>query len=344
MKNLLLLLFPALFFACAQSPVGMDVFDEVSEITGYDSIYSDKEDALGAIVDIVVYKGLLVTRHVRDEYSFSFIDIENGKVLRRWGKTGRGAGEFLDFGVNFCVQDTSLVFAEQMNKRINHVSVADILGDSSAVDVLSEPYPYTVDFRPTRFCLLDTLKVAVGAFKGGRLGVLNSDNAVVDSSFDYPFDCGEVTGIFKGSVFQGDIKSNSKQDKFVVSTFASDVFEIYQSSADGIHRIYVSPYQNVPQVLKRGERYSVDHDKSIAGLMKMAVSDDLICFTYSSLSYTEAAGMDMESKEILCFDWEGRKIKKYILPVPISNFCIDKEYIYGVRYLEDETVIYRFDL
>lgn len=344
MKKLSLLLLPVLFFACKQSPTNINEFEQVNEITEYDCIYSDKEDALGIIVDIAIQQGILVTKHARDEYSFSFIDAGNGKMLHRWGKIGRGADEFLDFGNNFGMQDTSLVFTEQMNKRINHVSVADILGDSSTVNVLSEPFPYTADFRPMRFCLLDKFKVAVGAFKEGRLGVLDSENAIVESPFDYPFDCGEVTGIFRGSVFQSDIKSNNRQDKFVVSTFASDVFEIYQSSTDGIHRIYVSPYQNVPQVLKKGERYTVNFDQSIAGLMKMAVSDDLICFTYSSLSYTEAVGMDMESKEILCFDWEGRKIKKYILPVPISHFCVDERYIYGVRYLEDETVIYRFTL
>ena len=57
MKNnivLLVLLFIAIV-ACQQSNVSIDTFDKVSEITVYDSIYSDEEDALGVITDIEIW-------------------------------------------------------------------------------------------------------------------------------------------------------------------------------------------------------------------------------------------------------------------------------------------------
>ena len=78
--------------------------------------------------------------------------------------------------------------------------------------------------------------------------------------------------------------------------------------------------------------------------MKMAVSNEFICFTYSSQSYTEASKSGKVSNEVLCFDWNGEKIKKYILPFSISNICLDNNYIYAIRYVDDETVIYRFKL
>lgn len=344
-KNLILIvLLSAIFIACKQSSAGIDAFDKVIEITEYDSIYSDKDDALGVITDMEISNGILVTKHMRDEYSFSFLKVASGKLLQRWGRKGEGVNEFLDFGSNFVIQDSLLIFGERMKKKINYISITDILGDSSTINITKEPYPYTVDFRPTRFCFLDTQKIAVGSFKEGRFGVLDSNNTIVDYSSDYPFSYDEIEGIYRGSVFQSDIKSNNKQHKFVISTFASDIFEIYQISDSGIYRVFVSPFKNIPQIWKKGERYTVDYDKSIGGLMKMAVSDDLICFTYSSLSYTEEAAKDMESREILCFNWEGEKVKKYILPFPISNFCIEEHYIYGIRYFDDQTVVYRFDL
>lgn len=346
MKNNLILL--ALLFitivACKQSDVSIDAFDKVSEITVYDSIYSDKEDVLGAITDIEIYKDMLITKHARDEYSFSFISVENGKLIRRWGKIGEGRDEFLDFGSGFTIKDSLLVFLERNKKSINYVSIADILNGGSITNIVKENYPYNVDFRPIRFCFLDNQKVGVGAFKEGRFGVLDSNNNIVDCYFDYPFDCGIVEGLYRGSVFQCDIKSNKKRDMFAISTYVSDVFEIYQVSDDGIHRTFVSPFENEPKIWEKGGRLAIDYDNSIAGLMKMAVSDDLICFTYSALSYTEAAAMDITSKEILCFNWKGEKVRKYILPFPISNFCVDKHYIYGVRYLDDQIVIYRFRL
>ena len=76
----------------------------------------------------------------------------------------------------------------------------------------------------------------------------------------------------------------------------------------------------------------------------MAVSDEMICFTYSAESYAKANKAGFISNEILCFNWKGEKIKKYLLPFPISTFCGDKHFIYGVRYIDDESIIYRFKL
>lgn len=43
--------------------------------------------------------------------------------------------------------------------------------------------------------------------------------------------------------------------------------------------------------------------------MKMAVSDEMICFTYSAESYAKANKAGFISNEILCFNWKGEKIK-----------------------------------
>lgn len=334
----------AIFISCKQTTVRVDDFDKVIEITVLDSIYSDGEETLAPITDISVYDGILVAKHMRDEYNFSLIDVASGKLLQRWGKKGNGPDEYLDFGSNFVIQDSLLVFSEYMKKKIDYISIANVLKNSDSVNVRQVPYPYTVNFRPARFCFLNDWKLAVGSFEEGRFGVLDSNDSIRDFLFDDPFGYEEIKGIYRGSVFQGDIKSNDKQQKFVISTFASDVFEIYQLADNDIHRTFVSPFTNAPQIRRKGGRFGVDYDKSIAGLMKMAVSDELICFIYSSLSYTEAAAKGMASREILCFNWKGEKVKKYVLPFPVSSLCIDGRYAYVVRYQDDIAIVYRFEL
>ena len=111
-----------------------------------------------------------------------------------------------------------------------------------------------------------------------------------------------------------------------------------------IHRIFLNPYNHIPLIRERAGRYGIRINESIAGLMKMAVSDEMICFTYSAESYAKANKAGFISNEILCFNWKGGKIKKYLLPFPISTFCVDKHFIYGVRYIDDESIIYRFKL
>lgn len=333
-----------LFSACEKSDTSLDSFAIVDKIVNYDSLWSDKHALVGAITDIEIVDSVLIAEHMNDEYNYSFINASDGKLLRRWGRIGDAPGEYIDFGSDFTISDSRLVFLERAKKEINYVSISDILKGSDSLSVIKESYPYTADFRPGRMRILNDKKIFLGSFKKGRLGVLDSKNEIVDSSSDYPFDCGVVTGIYRGSVFQGKMKSNNKQSKFVVSTFSSDIFEIYQNSGSGIHRVYVSHFDYIPQVWEKGGRYTTDDAKNIAGLMKIAVSDDLICFTYSLLNRDEMLGLGSVSDEILCFDWNGEKVKKYILPFPVSAFCLDKHYIYGVRNYNDEIIIYRFNL
>lgn len=331
--------------ACKEEvSMAIDSFDVVERIVDYDSIYSDKNAPLGAVTCIRLVDDILITKHFNDDYNFSFIDINGGGMLCRWGIKGEAPNEFIDFGSDFTVVGSQLVFFNRMKKEINYILISDILENKDILDVRKEHYPYTVDFRPVKLGIVKDKKILLGAFKEGRFGVLDSTNAIAGCFSEYPFDCGEVTGINRGSVFQGKIETNSKQDKFVISTFSSDVFEIYQVSDSDIYRAYVNHFNNAPQACKKGGRYTVDLDKSIVGLMNMAVSDDFICFTYSSLYENEAGDLDKTSSEILCFNWEGKKVKKYLLPFGINNFCIDKKYIYGVKYDDDETSFYRFKL
>ncbi len=327
-----------------KSNTPIDEFRETVHIVDYDSIFSDKEIPFGAISNIEIIDNMLVTQHMNDEYGFSFIDIEKGQLICRWGKIGEGPNEYLDFSSNLMLSDSLLIFPSWIKKELNYIHIFDILNKKDTIRKRTEVYPYTVDFRPKRFTIVRNKKITTGSFKEGRLGVLDSTNTLVSCLFDYPFDCKEVKGIYRGSVFQSQIKSNEKQNKFVISTLASDVFEIYQISENNIQQVYVSPFNYVPQILKKRGRYTVDFNKSIAGLMNVSVSDELICFRYSSQNYEELSQTNMASDVILCYNWDGEKIKKYFLPFTIHNFCIDNRHIYGIRYDDDEIVIYRFKM
>lgn len=330
--------------ACGKQESRLDAFDEEVVITDYERVFSDKEQPLGLIVNMSIVDGMLITGHASDDYAYSFIDSDRKELVCRWGKRGEGPREFAGISSSFAVADGKLFFMESARKEIKAATIAGILKDGDSVRVESTPYPYIRDFRPFRFTVVDDKRVFLGAFGEGRFGMTNADGQIVSTVSDYPFDCGGAEGIYRGTTLQGDIMVCGKQGKFAISTFCSDVFEIYSVEGDNVQRMYVSPYHNPPQLLKKGGQFAVDIDKSIGGLLKMAVSEEFIYFTYSSQSYRDALRADKVSKEILCFDWEGKKVKKYILPIPVRTFCVDKQYIYGVCNYEEEAVVYRFKL
>lgn len=344
MKNevLIVAFLSVLCFSCTpRSEGGVADFNDVVEITEYDSLYSDRDCLFGPVTDMEISDGIIALSHRNDEYNFSFIDAGDGRLLKRWGRMGEGPNEFLDFGSGFIFSDSSLVFMEQMKKNLVYVPLSGVLSEDS-IAIRKEAYPYNVDFRPVVFTLSGGYKIFGGAFSKGRLGIIDRRDSIRECLFDYPFPTEPLDGLFKGNVFQCKLKS--KGGKFVVQTFYSDVFEIYQCTEDSVSRIYVSAFSNPPQVVKRNNRYGLDYDASIMGLGAMAVSDELICFLYSPLSVNEFDMQGGASSEVLCFDWTGNKVRKYILPFPVNTFCVDKDYLYGVREYEDESVLYRFPL
>ena len=168
MKYILkILLFLIICDACKRSDI--DVFDIVEEITDYDSVYSDKNDVFNRITDMAILDSVLITKHMNDTYHFSFIDVNGKKIIKRFGKRGRGPGEYLQIGTGFRVCGSKLVFLDAMQKEINYVSIFDVIENKIPYHIEKEAYPYTVDFRPRHMDVINHVKVAVGSFKEGTL-------------------------------------------------------------------------------------------------------------------------------------------------------------------------------
>lgn len=344
-KYILFLSLCFVLFSCRKNDVGsVYSFDTVCKIVDYNLICSDENAPWGAIMNMEIVDSILILQHAMDEYAFSFINVNNGELLSQWGRTGEGPEEFIDFGSGFEIVDSRIVFLDRMKKERISVLISDILSKKEHPDITREAYPYNMDFRVLEINAVGNKKIVTGGFKEGYWGALDSQNHIIPNVVELPFDAGEVSGLEKGTVFGGILKANSKQSKFVLSIRASDVFEIYRVSDDGINRVYVSPFKHIPKTWKKGGGYAIDYNQSIGGIKNIAVSDDLICFSLFLQNYNEAAKTDFASNELFCFDWDGNKVKKYVLPFPIGNFCIDGTHIYGVRNFEDKIIIYRFNM
>lgn len=338
---LIFLLFNVFCSCKDKDALGVNVFDSVERISNCDTLFVDKDILMGQISDIKVFRNTLVIKHMNGKYKFSFVSIDNGQLITKWGKKGEAPDEFVDFGSGFTIKDSTLVFLTTSKSEVNYVSLPDILKKKAKIRCSKEKYPYTVDFRPRRIKFLRDKKIVTGNFKQGLFGVLYKDDEIKTFS-NFPFVCRKVKGIHRGSVYQTKIRTNNKLNKFVLSYLSSDIFEIYHFfNEKKIRRKYCTPFRYEPKLKKRGGRYTINSNESIAGLQKIAVSDSLICFMYSTMTYKEAKG---ESDEILCYDWDGNKKKKYILPFAINDFCINKNTIYGVKYYDDETIIYQFKM
>jgi hypothetical protein len=341
-KEIFLLVIIIMCYSCEKQK-SINYFDNTEHITESELFFTDKKAILGRVFNIDVYDSLVILQHNLDEYAFSFIHSVNGELSAKWGSKGHGPNEYVQILGDFDVYRGKLVFLDN-TKHINFVPIAEVIHQQTNFNIDREPYPYIADFRPMRIVLMnDSIKIALGGFEKGRFGIFSS-HRILNCPYDYPFNYKEIQGIYRGSVFQSRMKTNQLENRFVLSMLSSDIFEIYQLTDTTVERIFISPYKHIPTIWKKGNRYTINYARSVAGITGMAVTENYICFTYSSQSYEEAVQSSLYSNEILFYDWNGNKVKKVILPFSIGRFCLDDNYIYGLRTEGEETCIYRFKM
>lgn len=329
-----------LFASCNTNESGINGISNCIRVYDYDSIFIENK---GMIAGMGIHENTLVIKLEESKYQYMFIDKKTGDFKAEWGSVGKGKNEFLDFGNNFVINDSSLVFMDSNTNNFVYVSLADIIQYHDTVSIYKDEYPYTEDFRPSSFTLLpNDTKITLGFFSEGRFGILDNKNKIMDLTAEYPFDTDDIPNIYKGTVFQGKIASFGNH--FAIYTVLSDILEIYQLQKDEVKRIFVSDFKHVPEVTERFGRYNIDHKNCIGGINGMSVNKDYIFLLFSEQNYNVYAEKGFISNEILCYDWAGDKIKKYQLPFDVLYFCVDNERIYCVGEVEDHYVCYIFKM
>lgn len=305
-------------------------------------------DAVGTVGDLVVSgENLIVySAYGGNGYLFKVYDIRERELAAQWGMKGRGSGEFMMISGPVSVKGDSLIFMDIFRKNVNIVSLDSVISDAD-VKITQLQYPYKTDFRPMRMIPVDTVLVFTGTFSDSRLGVMDYDGTIFGVDVQYPFEYEEVDDIYMGSVFQP-LMGTDYGNRFVISTLASDEFEIYNIEGGSVSLVYENSRTAVmPQlhVKPRGnQKYAIDYDRSIGGYMDITADGSHIFMTYSDENYTDAVNSGSETEIIHCYDWAGSKTARLILPVAVSRISVSGGLLYGIRDDIEDVVVYCFKL
>ena len=327
-------------YSCSIERKSLADFDDVIEVEDYSLLFSDS--TLSEIDCIMPWDNYIILSHNSDTCMYTMLNSDSGEILRRWGMKGHGRNESLSFSGRFHIQGSLLSYYDKRSKELCYVDLKRIaaMGD---YELRKEHIPYSVDFRPSYIVKTDSFYCGVGHFKNGRLGCLDSHKQVVTPDIDYPFDTEGLDYLEKGMLYQGLLMYNKKQNKILLTTYCSDIFEIIKVDNNAqVSRLYVNMDGFAPVVMRTAGQVSVDTQKSVAGILNAFVDDNNIYMLHSLLSYDEAEDNDYKSNQILSFDWNGNKKVKYVLPIEIQSFYVCGHYIVGVTVNNGITEIYRF--
>jgi hypothetical protein len=338
----------SLFIACESRKEEKNKnFPKTINLVKYETILNDNNSILlGAHIEII--DSLAIIREYEGEYQFTFIDLKKKEVIKKWGQKGRGPNEFISLS-HYSVQDGELHFGDPVKKQTVSIAIDSILKKENP-KLLFKPYPYTRDFRPNHMYKLNDKKLVLGSFNKGRIGLLDDQNSIMGTFGEYPFNndpkVNEIRNFFKGSLYQGNLVVNPKNNKFCIINFASDAFEIFQYNDEKIEKVFTSDFSNVPLIKEIRKNVYVVNGKSLAGLVDITATEEYIYISYSDKTLKENVLNSNESNEILCFDWEGNKIAKFKTAIPVSRIGASKDYLYGIHYDNDngKTIFLRYKL
>ena len=306
-------------------------------------LFSDKKCPVSKFERILLYNDYLIVTHSSSKQNYTIMDKHTGNVLAEWGTYGHGDSEFLDFGTQFSIVDSTIYFMENSTFNFCSVSLSDIINKKKDIIVSKVHYPRNNDFFPISFCKLKDISILMGGFKDYRFGVIDNEMKQIRHDVnDYPFDTGIAEGSERGLVYQGFMCANKELDKVAIITFASDALEIYQfeKSMPKLNCSVKPTY--IPDAIEVYGRKTLNLNDSKCGFINVASSNKYLYVLYSESSYFDFRNKDnFTSYNILCYDWDGNEICKIDLPVSVSAIAVDDKYIYGIGQKNAENVIYK---
>ena len=240
-------------------------------------------------------------------------------------------GELLE--APFCVnyRKGGLQYFDFASKSLVFISVPEGEVEKSQV-------PYNVGFRPLRMVEIDGKRIASGAFDKGSVAYVDTNQNIVPCE-DFPFDTGTLNGIMRGAYVQSDIAAAPDSSWVLFRTMASDCFEIYKVSDDGIQRTFVNNFKN-PPVIDGGR---VKPGRSQAGYIRSFVDNKFVYLLFAEGNYLDVSNEGLLSDTIHVYDWNGKLDRILHLPQKVGAFCVIGTSLFGMVEFPDHSEIVEFE-
>ena len=278
------------------------------------------------------------------DYTFHIYDIKNDREIGKYKNFGRGPGEFISpfsldkidhHSIGVYDINGSAYFQVSIDSLINH----DHYYPRKIFDLSAQKKRLLAFLPIDQHCF-----VALGTFDNGKYAFY-IDNELQSYSYHYPEDGHDNIGdALKATVYQGKLRKNPDQDKFVYVNSSSPVFEILEKSEDALKLVYKKIF-GVPDYVLSKNGHPTKKRENLMGFVSSAVGHKYIYLLYSGRSYAEK-GMDAYlGNQILVIDWNGNYVNSYLSDYDLKVIAIsdDEEKLYAiVNDPEPKYIVYQF--
>jgi len=257
-------------------------------------------------------------------------DLDTGKIIKSFGKKGKGPGEFIY--VSYILIDpenkNKFLIHDWNQHRVSLFNIKDIIHHNKVKPdtIIKEDLSAGI---PMDFCALysDTI-VATGAFIKGRLCYYNSTFNKIKTAGYIPGNISNTIHLYQ-YLQTTNIVKNYDRKRIAFGSKSDDILEIYSFNGNIIKTIH-GPDINKPAWIEK--KLPIDRPR---GYFNLCSSSNYIYGVYSG-EKPEHTGDWIKTlgKNILIFNWDGDPIKRIVLDVRLGNIVIseNRNTIYAVYF------------
>lgn len=277
-----------------------------------------------------------------DEKMIQIYNIEDGRLIKAFGKKGKGPGEY--FGppsILYCSDNPDYFWAHDFSSlKIERYTLNDVLGKNRCKPDSTMKISADAGI-PAKLALLSSNEfVAIGSLKS-RLCFFDSNGDTIRTNGYVP---GTPT---KGAskrvhmqLYSGRIITNSKANRIAICNGETDMLEIYDWDGKIVKTlhgpdIFINDYGCV-------DEYGLAVDRKQCGYFGICSSSQYIYAGYSGRKPKSQADWTAGlGREIFVFDWDGTPIKRAEVNYTLAymEYSEERNTIYAVCYDGEEFFI-----
>ncbi len=332
---------------CHYKKPSTDVLDMfTNKIPLSDSLYIDFSQIPGGGYGIDFLDSMIIMSDLHDENYYQLVDMNDKKLIKKFGKSGRGPGEapYPPIIISQSWRHGKLKTIQP--NRIYSYSIDSLLNFESYL-------PNPLRLKDTPFFMRATeirpgTIIGLGLFEDGMYGVIR-DGEFIGSFLDYPIkeQYKNIDRGLLGIAYQGLIQSHPEGEKFVAAFLDGGIIQFIDMKKEPmIFKEIITALPDLkPLSSGGGQSLAVSRDTQ-QGYSGLATTRDYVYAVYSGKTDKDSpysAAMSVYGNHLLVFDWNGAPVIHFTLDHGIISLFVDQDnqYAYGSNSMGD---IVRFPL
>lgn len=249
----------------------------------------------------------------------------DGALVRTFGRDGQGPGEFMSaWSVDPVPGADEFWLYDPALRRTTRISVGQVLRGAPAREYPS--VQLTSDGVGTDLTWLgDSLMVAPGFFKRGRLGYFDAGGSLLREAGEVPQGSEGTPAHVRQHGYQSTLEPNPSRTLLALGTRHADQIEIYRPDGTRV-ALGRGPFRFDPRYevgTRGGQPALAVGDELRFGYVDLAATEDHVFALFSGRRQGDYRGTANLGEYVHVFDWSGRFLAELRLDAPVIHIAVD---------------------